>query len=641
MPFKIIIVGGSVAGLSLANMLEKSNIDYILLEGYPEIAPQVGASIGLLPNGLRILDQLGCYEAYRAKAEDQIYQQVYLRKSNGKIYGYQHDLMEMWLGYPMIFIDRQMLLQVLYGNLKHKEKVLTSQRVVSVDFTESGVRATTKDNNIYEGDLIIGADGIHSKIREEMWRNAPLGYFSPNEDTQIPASTKCIFGISKRPPGYPGASQQNTFNKGYSYYIMEAPGDRLYWFLFVELDPTLYGQDIPKDIYENRIVTTLAPLQTYVFKKWHYRRIITIGDSAHKVDPVTGQGGNGAIESGALLVNALLRKLDESPNGLREDQVESALAEVHAGRFDRAEDVVKQGYWLQDVFTKRNLISTLIARYGLPALGSFGVLYRGVEFCAPATSLERLEIPNRPRAVPFEDELPAKPVKVVTMMHKVLPIAFFALLCFVSTGSVHVPKKLETFIDGLSLDGDQTSMLPAITFVTNWACLLTMALVESNRVGNQLAALALGITGMGKPEQGPERKKFHNMFAKADAPIIKRIHYTVLGASAVAHMANLVSLGIGASLSFGGGNVAMAALGLSKYDGLIFTLSALVLSLGISSWNLRLSGYITTEQALQSALAIVGGICIAGPAATVAAVAIWLCLQTLIVLILISFSLDA
>lgn len=38
-----------------------------------------------------------------------------------------------------------------------------------------------------------------------------------------------------------------------------------------------------KDLYENRIATTLAPLQTFVFTKWHYRRIITIGDSAHKV----------------------------------------------------------------------------------------------------------------------------------------------------------------------------------------------------------------------------------------------------------------------------------------------------------------------------------------------------------------------
>lgn len=62
MGFKVIIVGGSVSGLSLANMLERLNINYTLLEAYPDIAPQVGASIGLLPNGFRILDQLGCFE---------------------------------------------------------------------------------------------------------------------------------------------------------------------------------------------------------------------------------------------------------------------------------------------------------------------------------------------------------------------------------------------------------------------------------------------------------------------------------------------------------------------------------------------------------------------------------------------------
>ncbi|KAJ5192502.1 hypothetical protein N7449_008644 [Penicillium cf. viridicatum] len=57
--FKVVIVGGSVAGLSLANMLETVNIDYVILEAHEEIAPQVGASIRLMPNGLRILDQLG------------------------------------------------------------------------------------------------------------------------------------------------------------------------------------------------------------------------------------------------------------------------------------------------------------------------------------------------------------------------------------------------------------------------------------------------------------------------------------------------------------------------------------------------------------------------------------------------------
>ncbi|EXM12763.1 FAD-binding domain [Fusarium oxysporum f. sp. vasinfectum] len=56
MGFRVIIVGGSVAGLSVANMLEQFGIDYVLLEAYTQIAPQVGASIDILPNGFRILD---------------------------------------------------------------------------------------------------------------------------------------------------------------------------------------------------------------------------------------------------------------------------------------------------------------------------------------------------------------------------------------------------------------------------------------------------------------------------------------------------------------------------------------------------------------------------------------------------------
>jgi 2-polyprenyl-6-methoxyphenol hydroxylase-like FAD-dependent oxidoreductase len=60
--FKVIIAGGSITGLTLANMLQLYNIDYVVLEAYPDIAPQVGASIGILPHGNRILDQLGLFQ---------------------------------------------------------------------------------------------------------------------------------------------------------------------------------------------------------------------------------------------------------------------------------------------------------------------------------------------------------------------------------------------------------------------------------------------------------------------------------------------------------------------------------------------------------------------------------------------------
>lgn len=64
--FKVVIVGGSVAGLTLANILERYAIDYVVLEKHPEIAPQLGASLGLLPHGERILDQLGIFSRVEA-----------------------------------------------------------------------------------------------------------------------------------------------------------------------------------------------------------------------------------------------------------------------------------------------------------------------------------------------------------------------------------------------------------------------------------------------------------------------------------------------------------------------------------------------------------------------------------------------
>jgi len=58
-PFKVVVVGGGVGGLSLALTLAKAGIDYVLLEAYPEISPKAGASIAVSPVGSRTLDQVG------------------------------------------------------------------------------------------------------------------------------------------------------------------------------------------------------------------------------------------------------------------------------------------------------------------------------------------------------------------------------------------------------------------------------------------------------------------------------------------------------------------------------------------------------------------------------------------------------
>lgn len=64
-PLRVIVVGGGVAGLTLAHCLEQHGIDFVLLEKRAEIAPDIGASIAVLPNGARILDQLGLFDRVR------------------------------------------------------------------------------------------------------------------------------------------------------------------------------------------------------------------------------------------------------------------------------------------------------------------------------------------------------------------------------------------------------------------------------------------------------------------------------------------------------------------------------------------------------------------------------------------------
>ena len=66
--FKVVIVGGGISGLELARCLELAGIDYIVLESREEVAPDVGAGIAMLPNGMRILDQLGVVEEVRKSA---------------------------------------------------------------------------------------------------------------------------------------------------------------------------------------------------------------------------------------------------------------------------------------------------------------------------------------------------------------------------------------------------------------------------------------------------------------------------------------------------------------------------------------------------------------------------------------------
>lgn len=62
----------------------------------------------------------------------------------------------------------------MYGCLKDKKKVLINKRVAKIDMSDTGVKVTTTDGDTFSGDILVGADGVHSVVREAMWRYAGL-----------------------------------------------------------------------------------------------------------------------------------------------------------------------------------------------------------------------------------------------------------------------------------------------------------------------------------------------------------------------------------------------------------------------------------------------------------------------------------
>ncbi|TGO83660.1 hypothetical protein BPOR_0611g00010 [Botrytis porri] len=436
-PFRVVIIGGSVAGLVLGNMLQLNGIDLIILEAYPAIAPQVGASIGLLPNGNRILDQLGLFDKILGLAPP--VEQFNFRNSKGERIaghsGMRHSF-EQRHGYPILFLDRQAVLKVLYDNIRDKSKVLTEKRLAKIDMNEKGVKAIMTVGSEFAGDILVGGDGIHSKTRSEMWRLAEEkipGYIPAGEDSAPPCHYSCIFGISNPIPGLEPGNLHSVFREQNSYLINGGPEGRVYWFYFFKHPTPLYCNAIPrytkadeaavlkahendpitpditfKDLQDRKISSTLTALPEYVYKKWFFERIITIGDSAHKFNPIGGYGGNSALESSAALVNSLVKLLKISPKPST-SQFTTMFAELQALRETRAMILKDASHEQQRTEAMEDRLHKFIALTLLPITDTEDVMFNFSGNQPSAEKLDMVELPPRPKLIPYKDELAKAP----------------------------------------------------------------------------------------------------------------------------------------------------------------------------------------------------------------------------------------
>ena len=87
-------------------------------------------------------------------------------------------------GYKAAFLDRQLVLQVLYNHIQQKQNVLLGKRLQSIEHREDVAVVHCVDGSVYKGDVIVGADGVFSTTRQEMWRLADAlepGYIPQSE----------------------------------------------------------------------------------------------------------------------------------------------------------------------------------------------------------------------------------------------------------------------------------------------------------------------------------------------------------------------------------------------------------------------------------------------------------------------------
>lgn len=121
-----------MTGLIAAPHLDRLGIDFVLLEAYADIAPEVGASLALYPNYQRVLDQLGVLEEARAESSELC--RFTCRRLDGTVM-FNHTVADQVRaktgGYTIAGFTRTQLLRTLYRNLSEagKRKILTEKRV--------------------------------------------------------------------------------------------------------------------------------------------------------------------------------------------------------------------------------------------------------------------------------------------------------------------------------------------------------------------------------------------------------------------------------------------------------------------------------------------------------------------------------
>ena len=365
---KAIIIGGGIAGLAAAKGLQRIGWEVAVYERAP-VLKALGAGLVLSANALKALRALGLLEVVLAIGQPLNNFKI-LSKKGRVLADTNHLLLNERFGIQScISVHRGDLQQVLLDRLAPLQ-VYTGKCFKSLEQDEQQITVSFEDGTLASADLLIGCDGVHSAVRQQLVPEPKKRY----------AGYTCWRGITeKQPAGLPLHQATESWGRGDRFGIVPLTNEGVYWFACLnapqQQDPKMkatglaelkqqfhsYHQPVQElldltpaaNLLWNDIVD-LEPLSTYV-----YGRAVLLGDAAHATTPNMGQGACQALEGAAVLIGQLANL-----------PLRKALQLYDKKRVSRASSIVKQSWQLGKVAQASSPLGVWLRDHLLPLVPS-------------------------------------------------------------------------------------------------------------------------------------------------------------------------------------------------------------------------------------------------------------------------------